>query len=82
MSDVNKAEWQQWKRDKVTKQLVADFLNKRLYLTEGLIEGAFTGDEGRLIAIGRCQGLKDAVTYIIEDFNCSDLDKEDLKNVT
>lgn len=65
---VTKAEWQDWKRSPVTKFLVYAYLTKLEYLKNGLIDGHFTGEEARLIAIGRGQSFKDAIDYIIDNF--------------
>ena len=77
LDEVSKSEWQEWKRNKVTKQLVADILNERLFLSEALLDGGCEGESERLITIGRCQGIKDVVTCIIETFNYIEKDQEE-----
>ena len=78
--EVNKAEWQQWKKDKVTKLFVAGILNKREYLKEGLVEGHLSTHDEQLMAMGKCQAIKDIVTYLIEDFNYIERDQEEISS--
>lgn len=69
MSEVSKEEWQDWKKNKVTKQLVSSILLKREILTEGIVEGHIATEEERLIAIGKCQALKDITMFVVEEFD-------------
>lgn len=76
-TEVTKEEWQHWKKDKVTKQLVASILLKRQILTEGIVEGQIGNEEARLIAIGKCQALKDITMFIVDDFDYIERLQED-----
>ena len=70
--EIFKSEWAEWKRSNVTKKLVQEIFNKREYMKEGLAEGAFESEKDRWTAVGRCQGMRDMVEYIISDFEVSD----------
>ena len=69
LPEVHKADWAQWKQNPVTKRAVAGLMNKREHLKEALAEGLFSTDEERVLAIGETKALKDAVMYLIEDFD-------------
>ncbi len=69
LPEVAKEDWALWKQTPVTKRAVAGLMNKREYIKEALAEGQFVTEDERLIAIGKTQALKDAVLYLIEDFD-------------
>jgi len=66
---VDYESWLQWKQNPVTRQAVAGLLNKRSNISEDLLEGICETNDQRMAAIGRCQALRDAVIYLIEDFD-------------
>ena len=79
LPEVEKADWAQWKQSPVTKRAVAGLMNQREHVKEGLVEGLYDSESERLVAIGRAQALKDAVIYLIEDFDYQQ--KEDTTDV-
>lgn len=71
---VSKSEWQEWKRSRVTKALVAHILNERQIALDAWSEGK-SGELGS-VTKGRTQAYKEVIDYIIENFMVAD-DKED-----
>ena len=63
-----KADYVDWKRNPVTKFFMQEIFNKREYLKEGIAEDKASSDKEMWIAIGRTQGIKEIIDYIIEDF--------------
>jgi len=61
------SEYLQWRANPVTKFLVQALFNKRELLKEGLAEG-HGSTENLHVLIGRTQGIKDSVEYILSDF--------------
>ena len=68
IEEVYKSEWGEWKRQKVTRALLADIMNKRDWLKEALAENKFDSDQERNINIGKCIAMREIVEYIIADF--------------
>ena len=71
--------WLQWKQHPVTKQAGAGLMNKRNNIAEDLLEGICGTNDERMTAMGRCQALRDAVIYLIEDFDY--IEKEEKADV-
>jgi len=65
---VTKQEWQNWKRDPVTKYLVFALLNRLEDTKDAIIDGHVGTEDERLIAIGQARNLKDVVDYVISSF--------------
>lgn len=80
--EIEKSEWHEWKALKVTKQMMADLLNMRDFLKEGIVEGHLSNEEERLISIGRCQGIKESVMYMIDTFNYIERTEEEKEKET
>jgi hypothetical protein len=78
LEPISKSDWAQWKQNPVTKRFVADILENRTFLLEGLAEGNCVDNDSRMVTIGRTQGLKDAAMYVIEGFS---FPKEEEKDV-
>lgn len=66
-----KEDYLQWRSNHVTKALVRALLNKRTFLLEGIAEG-HVSKEDLYEYIGRTQGIRDAIDYVISDFECID----------
>jgi hypothetical protein len=67
---VTKEQWMDWKKNPVTHQFLADVMNSRMEVLEGVADSA--SGENRdllLILLGRTQGMKDAVQYAIHSFS-------------
>jgi hypothetical protein len=74
------SDYKEWRRHKVTKALVRDLLKKREFLKEGLAEDRLEDGWARGVTVGRCQALRDAIEYIVSDFDTiEDSTKEDSK---
>jgi hypothetical protein len=66
-----------WRELGVTKFLVQDLFLKREELKEGLAEAQYGSTEEYERAVGRCMALKDAIDYIIRDFDYVDSGEEE-----
>ena len=66
---VTKAEWAEWKRDKVTQHFLANIMNTREELKERLAENHEATEQNRDVLVGRCQQILDTVRYIVSDFD-------------
>lgn len=82
LEPITKAEWGQWKSQKVTKKLVSDLLERRKDLLEDWAEGRCSSQEEETRFQGRIQNLKDIVMYIVQDFEVVDPEtqQEKMKN--
>mgnify|MGYP006268473133 CR=1 FL=1 len=69
VESVTKAEWADWKRDKVTQHLLANIMNTREELKERLAENHSATAQERDVLVGRCQEILDIVRYIVADFD-------------
>lgn len=76
---VSKEEWARWKQDRVTKQAVAGLMNQRSIILEALADRLFSSNDERLMAIGEAGALKDAVMYMIENFDFAQ--RKDIEDV-
>lgn len=65
---VTKQEWQNWKKDPVTKYLVFALLSQLEDIKDAIISGHEGVHEECSVAIGRARSLREAVSYIISDF--------------
>ncbi len=77
MDLVSKQEWLDWKSLRPTKQLVKSLFDTREDLKEYMVENKFTTEDDRRIVMGRCQALKDAIDYIIENFETLEKEEKD-----
>jgi hypothetical protein len=66
LDDISQEAWDEWRKSKATRILVAGILNTREELKEAVVENHHSTDAARLIDMGRCQAFKDVVEFIIE----------------
>lgn len=69
LNPISKDEWVAWKRDRVTKALVASLVQRRNVALEEWAEGRCADQAEEHRHQGRVQNLKDIIMYIIEDFD-------------
>lgn len=74
---IPKEEWQRWKTNPVTLQFLADIMNMREGVKEALVQAAHSTEQARLVDIGKCQGIKGAMVYAIEDFKYMERQQEE-----
>ncbi len=72
MREILKSDWIQWKANPVTKALAEAYFERREWIKEQIAQGI--KDETYL---GQCMALKDAIDYIISDFEVIDEEKKD-----
>ena len=69
MEPITKADWVQWKNDRVTRFYLSSLMTKREHLKEGIVED-HAGESERVLylSIGQAMALKDAIQYALEHF--------------
>lgn len=69
---VTKEQWVDWKHNPVTMRFLGRLNDKREMIKEGLAEGQ---SENVQVDIGRTQGLKDALSYALVEFDYVEIEE-------
>lgn len=65
---VSKEEHVRWVNENTTQKYLTALHQTREELKEGIAQGQATDEKEMYIAIGRCQGLEDALKAALKDF--------------
>jgi hypothetical protein len=71
MELISKSEYIDWRNRKVTREFVARIFEQREGLKEDLADGKASIEDLKIL-IGRAQGMKDVIDYILHDFEFID----------
>lgn len=79
---ISKEEWLEWKKSKATIEFLQHCIGTREEYAEEILEGRVVEPQEQNVRIGRCQGIKDMVSFALSwngKFNPSVEDIEDGK---
>lgn len=77
---ISKEEFLEWRNSRGTKQFVQALFEKREAIKEGIVEMAHSSDEQRFVDIGRTQGYKDAIDYVVYNLDYMETKSDDLES--
>ena len=78
--NITTEQWYGWKQDLVTKELLKGLMKRREGQLEDIAHGVESGLEQIYIAIGKAQGLEEALHYLVEDVKDELINQEELDN--